>query len=280
MTDADDDPTTDARRDSPGHVFDVEGDIAVPTDLALGPWAHQSLHGSPAAALLARCLLRHDAGAATFPVRFTLDLIRPVPASELRVRCATVRSGRKLQLVEGSLLAGDTEVCKATLLRFREAAVDAAPAAGVHRIDTMARPAEVAAFDAMRPPWATGTGFWDAIDAIRTPPRGDPPGPRGLWLRLRVPIVAGEEVTPLERMVVAADFGNALGAAFEPGRYACINADLTVNVHRLPAGEWVGVESSVFPEVNGIGVSESVLSDERGRVGLGVQHALIDEIAR
>lgn len=59
-----------------------------------------------------------------------------------------------------------------------------------------------------------------------------------------------------------------------------INADLTITLHRLPEGEWVGLEPSIFPEPNGIGVSESILYDDTGRIGLGVQNVLIDEVTR
>lgn len=75
----------------------------------------------------------------------------------------------------------------------------------------------------------------------------------------------------------AADFGNAIATASGSERFACINADLTITLHRLPEGEWVGVEPSIFPEAHGIGVSESILYDDAGRIGLGVQNVLIDE---
>ncbi|MFN8028318.1 MAG: hypothetical protein U0W40_18725 [Acidimicrobiia bacterium] len=42
----------------------------------------------------------------------------------------------------------------------------------------------------------------------------------------------------------------------------------------------MGLEPSIFPEPNGIGVSESILYDDTGRIGLGVQNVLIDEVTR
>ena len=44
------------------------------------------------------------------------------------------------------------------------------------------------------------------------------PGPAGMWLRLRVPIVAGEEPTPFQRVAAAGDFGNGVAAAFDRER--------------------------------------------------------------
>ena len=104
------------------------------------------------------------------------------------------------------------------------------------------------------------------------------PGPAGMWFRLRVPIVAGEETTPFQRVAAVADFGNGVAAAIDRTRYSFINADLTITLHRLPAGEWVGLDWAMFPERTGIGVAESVLHDERGRIGRGVQTVLIEEL--
>ena len=99
-----------------------------------------------------------------------------------------------------------------------------------------------------------------------------------MWLRLTVPIVAGEATSPFQRVAAAGDFGNAVAAAFDRGRYSCINPDLTITLHRLPVGEWVGLDSATYPEPNGYGVAESVLHDERGRIGRGIQTVLVEEL--
>ena len=262
--------------DLPTHCFTVDGDVVVPTALAGGPWSPDAMHGSPPAAILARYLERHDVGTATFPVRFTVELMRPVPLRPLQVRCETVRAGRKLQLLQGSLFDGDLEVCRAMLLRFRETPVAGRSHAGVRHIEPIERPDT---YVPLVPALAFGEriGFWNAMDVARIEPRGQVPGPSGLWLRLRLPLVAGEQPTPFQRVAAAADFGNAIATAYGSERFACINADLTITLHRLPEGEWVGVEPSIFPETHGIGVSESVLYDDAGRIGLGVQNVLIDE---
>ena len=50
-------------------------------------------------------------------------------------------------------------------------------------------------------------------------------------------------------------------------------------LHRLPVGEWVGLDGLMFPEPTGIGVAETVLHDERGRIGRGVQTVILEELA-
>ena len=69
------------------------------------------------------------------------------------------------------------------------------------------------------------------------------PARRPVWLRMRQPLVAGEEPSPLQRVLVAADVGNGISAALDYRRYLFINVELTVHLERMPAGEWVCVDA-------------------------------------
>ena len=60
-------------------------------------------------------LERFEVGRATFPARYTLELMRPVPLTPLRIDRRVVRQGKKVQLVQGSLFADEVEVVRATL---------------------------------------------------------------------------------------------------------------------------------------------------------------------
>jgi len=259
----------------PAYVFEVDGDVAVPTDLARGPWSPHAQHGGAPSALLAGQLERFEAGPATFPARYTLAHMRPVPLTPLRIERCTIRPGKKVQLVQGSLFAEDVEVVRATLLRLREQPVEFAtePVGGSDPPMPPPGPAEKMGGD-----WVIGTGFWNAVETSRVRGESSAPGPAGMWLRLAVPIVAGEEPTPFQRIAAAGDFGNGVAAAFDRTRYSCINPDLTVTLHRLPTTEWVGLDSATFPERTGMGVAESVLHDERGRIGRAIQTVLIEKL--
>jgi hypothetical protein len=256
-------------------VFEVDGDVAVPTDLARGPWSPHAQHGGAPSALLAGQLEGFEAGPATFPARYTLELMRPVPLTPLRIERRTIRPGKKVQLAQGSLFAGDVEVVRATLLRLREQPVDftTEPVGGEHQPMPAPGAAETFAGD-----WTSGAGFWQAVEMSRVQGEWGAPGPAGMWLRLAVPIVAGEEPTPFQRVAAAGDFGNGVAAAFDRTRYSCINPDLTITLHRLPTTEWVGLDSATFPERTGMGVAESVLHDEVGRIGRAIQTVLIEEL--
>jgi hypothetical protein len=99
----------------------------------------------------------------------------------------------------------------------------------------------------------------------------DTPGPAAAWFRLRVPIVAGEPVSPLQRTLAAADFGNGISASVSWDDYSFVNPELTVYLLREPAGEWIGLDSRTAIDARGIGLAESVLYDEQGAIGRALQ---------
>ena len=84
--------------------------------------------------------------------------------------------------------------------------------------------------------------------------------------------------SPFQRVAAVADFGNGVGSGHRPQALPFINPDLTITLHRLPVGRVGRPRRRMFPEPTGIGVAESVLHDEHGRIGRGIQTVLIEEL--
>jgi Thioesterase-like superfamily len=100
-------------------------------------------------------------------------------------------------------------------------------------------------------------------------------GPATAWLRMRQPLVAGEQPSPLQRVLTAADTGNGISVTLDWRRYLFINVDLSVHLERMPVGEWICLDAVTLPEPNGVGVADTLLFDERGRIGRALQTLLI-----
>lgn len=266
----------------PSGVFELDGDIAVPTRLARGPWSAGAQHGGAPAALLARTIERCDPGPADFVARLTIELLRPVPLAPLTVTARTTRPGKKVQWIEASLTADGVEVARATGLRLRTD--DLSLPVPERETRTFGGPAESEAFaitfsaDDEREGANMPMGFWNAMDVSLAHGSWVEAGPSAVWFRLRVPVVAGEEPSPLQRVAAAADFGNGVSAALERGKFLFINPDLTIYLHRLPAGEWVGLDARTHAEANGVGLAESALHDEDSRIGRSLQSLLVDRL--
>jgi len=253
----------------PDAVFHRDGSRFVPTDLARGPWDPNAQHGGPSGALLARLIEQHDIGPPAHVARMTIELLRPVPMQPLELRARTLRPGKKVQLVEASVLAAGTEVVRATALRIRQAEVEFADAP-----DDRLTPGPGALRERFENLGELNFGFAMEMSVAR----GEigAAGPAAVWFRLAVPVVAGEETTPLMRVAAAADFGNGISGAVTWEQYLFINPDLTIYAHRLPAGEWVGLDAVTWPTHEGVGVADAALYDEQGRIGRSVQALLLD----
>jgi len=253
----------------PDAVFHRDGVRYVPTELARGPWDPNAQHGGPAAALLAREVEQHEVGPPAHVARMTVELLRPVPMQPIEIRARTLRPGKKVQLVEASVLAGGTEVVRATALRIRQADVEFADAP-----DDRLTPGPGTRRERFEDLGDPNFGF--AMEMSMARGEFGVPGPAAVWFRLAVPVVAGEETTPLMRVAAAADFGNGISGAVTWDDHLFINPDLTIYLHRLPAGEWIGLDAITWPTHEGVGVADTALYDERGRIGRSVQALLLD----
>lgn len=259
--------------DGPDALFEPDGDTFVPTELARGPWSPDSLHGGPVAALIGGCLESTAGGDGLALRRLSLEIVRPVPVEPLRVETRVSRPGRRVRLVEAVLTtaAERTELCRAVGLELREADVPLPDGVG-----TSAGPAGPAAGTPMTGDWGW-RAFHNAGMEIRfVHGRFETPGPATAWFRLRQPVVAGQHISPFQRVAAAGDFGNGIGAALPFEGWLFINPDLTLTTHRPPAGEWVCLESRTFLDHDGAGFAESALYDETGRIGRAVQTLLVD----
>ncbi|HVC06962.1 MAG TPA: thioesterase family protein [Solirubrobacterales bacterium] len=252
----------------------AEGFIA--TELTRGPWDPGAQHGGPPSALLGREIERVDGGGGFQIGRVTVEILRPVPIGPLRVEAQVARPGRRVQLIEASLWTDDGEVMKARAWRLRKGEVEI--------------PDEVAAAPAPPPGPEQGdrseffhtgqsAGYHTAMEWRSVGGGFLQPGPATVWMRMGCALVAGEEPTPLQRTLVAADVGNGISAVLDWRRYLFINVDLSVYLERMPEGEWICVDALTLPQASGVGTAESVLFDQRGRIGRAAQALLIAERA-
>ncbi len=258
----------------PESVYVPDGDAFVATPWARGPWDPNSQHGGAPAALLARAIEHHEPDPALRVARLTIELLRPVPIGRIEVQTRTARPGKKVQLVEASLLADGTEVARAVGLRIREKPLELPEAAlATERLESGPEGRQFV-FERTGP-----DGFGSAMDIVVSGGGIDRPGPATVWFRLRVPMVAGEAVSPLMRVAAAADFGNGISSvvSWDAG-WVFINPDLTVYLNREPAGEWVALDARTYASGDGIGFAESALYDEQGRIGRSVQSLLFDHL--
>ena len=250
----------------------IAGGAYRPTDLTRGPWSPDSQHGGPPSALLAYAVEQTEPHS-MFVARFTVEFIRPVPLAPLTVTSRVTRPGRRVQLVEATLAADGEPVARAMALRIRmHDGIDLPPEAS-GPAETLPPPDSIESVRLVPVDWVN---FGDALDTRPLIGGLTEPGPSVAWIRLQVPVVAGEEPSPLQRTLVAADCGNGISSAVDIDRYLFINPDLTVYQHRPAAGEWIGLDALTRLESHGSGLAESALFDAGGRFGRSLQSLYVD----
>lgn len=259
----------------PDSIFVADGEQLHATEHASGPWDPRALHGGAPAALIAGAFQRFEPGAQLLVARLGVELLRPVPFGPLRLNARIVRPGRRVQELAAELVAGEEVVCRASALRVQ--AVSRELPDGVAPGERPAipgpdagEPVRFALDDLERLSFAASAMEMRWLD--------DPwaPGPKRVWMRLRHPLLPGQELTPLARLAATADFGNGASAVLPFGEYLFINADLTVHLQRQPRGEWIGLEARTILHEGGTGLAESVLHDVHGPIGRAFQTLVVE----
>lgn len=257
-------------------IFERDGDVFVATTLARGPWDPDACHGGAPAALLAATI---DAMPSLVPmqaVRLTFELLRPVPVgAPLRLVTEVIREGKRVQNLQATLTddRDGQAAIRVRALRMRTTTLDLPDDRPVPDASPNPGPEVLERFGGL-PSWET-EGFWQAVDVRFVTGYLGVPGRGIAWFRVLAPIADGIELTPLARAAAVGDFGNGIGAPLPMGPFAYVNPDLTIDLHRLPEGDWVAADARSVAETNGIGLARTTLSDRRGAIGAAMQSLFI-----
>ncbi|MGX6447303.1 thioesterase family protein [Patulibacter sp. S7RM1-6] len=258
---------------------DADAPVAVElTDAARGPWDAGSAHGGAPAALLARAV---EARAAAEDLRVSslaYTFLGPVPLGPVELRTRIRKAGRRLQVVHGELRADGRTAMEVQATLLRRGRVPLPSGVGMPWPE-LPPPEGLAA----APGWfVTDGGRAFHPDAIEIRPIGDAPlgtpTPEGAaaWLRLRLPVAAGERPSPAQRAAAAADFGNGLSCPVPMEEWVFVNCDLHVALHRDPAGEWIGLRARTEVDRAGTGLTTTELHDAAGRFGTATQTLFVE----
>ncbi|MDR7301317.1 thioesterase family protein [Haloactinomyces albus] len=253
-------------------LFQPDGDLFVPTEAAGNPWGELT-GGGPVAGLLARAIEQAVDDPERLITRLTVDLMRPVPRRGVAVAHRTLRSGKRLQVIEASLTLDGTEVVHAV-------------AQAVHRSEVgETAPAQQAPFagpeglpDGSLLPAGLGLrwGVHDVVE-VRWIADQSSEGPSRVWMRMPVPLLPGEPLTPLVHTATLVDCISAaspIGTHFGPW----INTDITLYVHRELEGEWLGMEMERDTEPTGVGVTRARLFDRCGPLGVANEAVMVNQL--
>jgi len=255
-------------------LYVPDGEGFTPTPLVTSPWSRDTSHGGPPAALLTRALERVEPTTMHL-ARITFEILRPIPVVPVVVATEVIRPGRKVQLLSATLSdPAGRPLMRASAWRIRgREPLDLPPGEdpklpfpGPDELETGTyRMQEWTHFPIDAQEYRTASGSFAE------------PGSIAVWLRLVVPVVAGEIPTPEQHFAASADSANGLSRHADTGDLLFINTDLTIYFSREPVGEWVGMDAVSHWDPAGRGLSDTTLYDHLGYVGRSNQMLFIDE---
>lgn len=267
-------------------VFRTAGELFTPTGHARGPWDPGALHGGAPAALITSLFEQATPGAELPFARLHFSFLRPVPMAQLDVSTAITRPGRRVQELGAEIKADGLPVCRASALRLQQVPGELPPSA----LEVLEREASApleGPEHGREVRFALENSSHDSFAAsamemrflhgnpLDTSGTGIQAGSAVVWMRLRHPLLPDLPLTPLVRLVAAADFGNGVSAALPFLEYLFINADLAITLERRPQGEWIGLDARTLLRPDGVGWARSVLHDQQGRVGVATQALVV-----
>jgi hypothetical protein len=248
-----------------------DGDAFVGTRATKASWYDNGQAGGAVLALLGHVIEDVPTLGPLSLTRMTVDIVRPVPFGvRLHVEPTVVREGKRIQVVDFVVRTDELITTHARALRIRDE--DITVHGGIPRSTSDHVPArELPGPEA----WTSAEEHYGVADFLvhgaelrRSPEPID--GQYGAWVRLRIPVVAGEAVRATSRAVLPLDTVNLLGlAAGDVRKVGIINPDVTGHLIRLPTDEWIAMTgNSYYAHQVGHGMSMAVLSDRAGVYGL------------
>jgi len=246
--------------------FTADGDELVPAPHARGPWSADMLHGRLLGGLMARAIERDHAEEGLHVARFTVDLYRNSPLIPLRISTTQVRDGRRIRVVDAAVIGERGPIARACAVLLKRGAqpageVWAAPVWDVPSPERLGAPRvhEGSTFDM----WPIDGETFFSAERHR------------VWVRETRPLVAGEPVSPMVRVALAADMASPM-AHFGSAGLKYINADYSINLSRLPLGDTLGIEAAGHLSDEGIAAGQCVLYDTAGPIGFCATSAIVN----
>ncbi len=240
-----------------------------PLSTTAGPWSPDAQHGGPPAALLARAVERLPEAADRVVGRFTMELWGPVPLAPLAVRARVRRPGRSVCLAAAELVdvRRDRVVATAQAWLF--------PASQDGPVPSAQPPAHGPGDGVGRArPSSWHGGYLDAVEWSWIEGGVDVPGPGTVWMR-PPDLVAGEPITPVQRLLACVDSASGASAVLDVREWAFLNTDLTVHLLRPPVGEWVCLDAETTLGPGSVGIATADVYDTEGLVARSRQALLV-----
>lgn len=224
---------------------------------AQGAWNPNEQHMAPATGIVSKELEKFQIREDMRIGKISLDIFGLIHFGEFTIHTRMIRTGKTIELIEAEMKSqGKTcIVARAWRIMFQ----DTSHIAGLedHAIEN---PETFELWEGMRK-WPGGF-----IQSIETRSNHHRRGGKGIvWMKPFYDMVEGEQTSDFVRHMGLVDTANGIVPRVEPmSNWAYPNLDLQIHMHRIPKGEWLGIEAVQQYGTDGIGLTSAVLHDIHG----------------
>ena len=249
-----------------GRNTDVTGEVTAhyrSTLLAQGAWNEHEQHMAPATGIISAELDQFSPRNDMRIGRISLDILGLIPAGEFSITTKVIRPGKTIELIESEMKAQGKSCIVARTWRMM--------IQNSHEIKGLEdahgnTPENAPVWEGIRQ-WPGG--YIQSIEARSHQRRA---GKGIVWLRTPHDMVEGESTSDFVRLMGMVDTANGIVPRQEtPFSWGFPNLDLQIHMHRLPQGQWLGLETMQQYGDDGIGLTSSVLHDLSGPFGRSEQ---------
>lgn len=230
------------------------------TPLTEGAWNEGEQHMAPVAGLLVHLLEEdhRERGGSLQLASISCDILGVIPDGVFDVELRVLRPGRTIELSEATLISGGRAAVRARawmLQRSDTAELEGTSFPEMPPIDET-------------PPLAFGELWRGAcVRTVEVRRSLISLGRAKSWLRSRARLLEDAEISVTARLASMLDFANGVSPRASSTELAFPNIDLNASFFRSPRGDWLGLDTTVSFGPSGLGVTESILHDEKGAFG-------------
>ena len=210
--------------------------------------------------------------------RISLDIFGLIHFGEFSISTRSIRGGRTIELIEATMSANGKTCIVARAWRMLTS--DTSEVAGLEDTPIIS-PDNLPIWD--------GLQHWDGgfIRSIFT--HADPQNLEGkgiVWITTEVAMVADstetvQPTTDFVHLMGLVDTANGIVPRIhQPDEIKWLfpNLDLQIHLHRKPQGKWLGLQTVQQIGADGVGLTSSILHDEKGAFGRSEQILTVREL--
>lgn len=198
--------------------------------------------------------------------RISLDIFGLIPLEDFSITTQIIRGGRTIELIEATLAANGKTCIVARA--WRMVTSDTSEVAGLEE-SSIGQPEDY-------PEWQ-GIKYWDGGFIKTIYMKADPSNRNGKgvgWINTDMEMVEENGVvqptSDFVHLMGLADIANGLVPRIsQPNEIGWLfpNLDLQIHLYRKPQGRWLGFRTVQQIGMDGVGLTSSVLHDEKGAFG-------------